>query len=211
MQLSEGSRWIWVKDFPFQENCYCQFSEKFIVAEAGIPVLVHISADSQYALWVNGQFADFGQYADYPEFKVFDEIDITAFVTEGTNELLILAYYQGTDTSTYRKGPAGVIFDVTSGGQTLAVSGTQTRSRVASGFRNGPMELVSGQLGYSFEYNAAEDGKNEWLASVPVNGPAKLYPRPVPKLRIGGRAPASVVAQGFFYASSCVSGTDDGG
>ena len=197
-QLSEGSRWIWGKNSPFQENCYCQFLEKFTVAEAGLPVLVHISADSQYALWVNGQFVDFGQYADYPEYKVFDEIAITAFVTEGTNELLILAYYQGTDTSTYRRGTAGVIFDVTSGGQTLAVSGPQTRSRAASGFRNGPMELVSGQLGYSFEYNAAEDGKNEWLASVPVSGPSKLYPRPVPKLRIGGRAPASVVAQGFF-------------
>lgn len=107
------------EEFPFQENCYCQFLEKFTVAEAGLPVLVHISADSQYALWVNGQFVDFGQYADYPEYKVFDEIAITAFVTEGTNELLILAYYQGTDTSTYRRGTAGVIFDVTSGGQTL--------------------------------------------------------------------------------------------
>ena len=80
-QLSEGSRWIWGKNSPFQENCYCQFLEKFTVAEAGLPVLVHISADSQYALWVNGQFVDFGQYADYPEYKVFDEIAITAFVT----------------------------------------------------------------------------------------------------------------------------------
>ena len=198
MQLSEGSKWIWAKNCPFHENCYCQFTEEFTVSDPVSSVSVRISADSQYALWVNGHFADFGQYADYPEFKVFDTIDITSFTSEGLNELQILAYYQGTDSSTYRKGDAGIIFDVISGGKIIAVSNGATRSRVASEFRNGPMEFVSSQLGYSFEYNAAECGKNKWLASQIVNGPAQLYPRPVPKLQLKNRTPAKIVAQGYF-------------
>ncbi|MFR1518144.1 MAG: family 78 glycoside hydrolase catalytic domain [Clostridia bacterium] len=198
MQLSEGSKWIWAKDCPFSENCYCEFTEIFTVEDPAIPVSVRISADSQYALWVNGQFADFGQYADYPEYKVFDTIDISHYIADGTNEMRILAYYQGTDSSTYRSGPAGIIFDITSGGKILAVSNSATRSRVASEFRNGPMEFVTWQLGYSFAYNAIDIGKNKWLASRIVNGSSQLYPRPIPKLQRGDRTPAKIVAQGYF-------------
>lgn len=198
MQLSEGSKWIWAKNCPFNENCYCQFTEEFTVTDADGAVSVRISADSQYALWVNGRFAGFGQYADYPEFKVFDTIDITELVSDGPNELQILAYYQGTDTSTYRNGDAGIIFDIISDGGVLAFSSGATRSRVASEFRNGPMEFVSPQLGYSFEYNAMERGKNIWRSSRTGNGPAQLHPRPVPKLQVKERAPAKIVSQGFF-------------
>ena len=73
MQLSQGSKWIWAKNCPYEVNCYCEFADKFIVERPDSTVQVRISADSQYALWINGRFADFGQYADFPEYKIFAE------------------------------------------------------------------------------------------------------------------------------------------
>lgn len=116
------------EEFPFQENCYCQFLEKFTVAEAGLPVLVHISADSQYALWVNGQFVDFGQYADYPEYKVFDEIAITAFVTEGTNELSFLPIIRAQIPQPTEEVLRALFSMSQAVVKRLPVSGPQTRS-----------------------------------------------------------------------------------
>lgn len=204
MQLSEGSKWIWVKDCPYRENCYCYFTDEFLAEQCGEPVQMRISADSQYVLWINGRFVDFGQYADYPTYKIFDTLDISDFVTAGRNTFLILAYYQGTDTSTYTAGTAGLLFDITCEGKILAYSHTGTLSRPASEFRNGPMEFVTWQMGYSFEYNAAEAGKYKWQNSATVNGPAHLYPRAVPKLRLEKRTPAQIVAQGYFlYHPAC--------
>ena len=112
MQLSQGSKWIWAKSCPYEVNCYCEFADRFNVERPDSQVFIRISADSQYALWINGKFADCGQYSDFPEDKIYDTIDITKFISVGENELRILAYYQGTSTSTYKSGAAGIIYDV---------------------------------------------------------------------------------------------------
>ena len=36
-----------------------------------------ISIDSRYAVFVNGKYVPGFQYADYPNYKVYDELDIT--------------------------------------------------------------------------------------------------------------------------------------
>lgn len=198
MQLSQGSKWIWVNNCPHEVNCYCEFADRFIVDRADSQIFIRISADSQYALWINERFADFGQYADYPNYKVFDTLDVTKYISVGENELRILAYYQGTDTSTYTSGTPGVIYDVISGSKALTFSSASTLSRVASEYKNGPMEMVSPQLGYTFCYNASLRGQNKWASSAVINKSVNLYQRPVAKLEIKKRAKATIVSQGFY-------------
>lgn len=198
MQLSQVSKWIWAKDCPYDVNCYAEFAGRFTVHDTSAETNVRISADSQYAMWINGQFSDMGQYADYPEYKIFDTIDITKLINAGENEIRIIAYYQGTDSSTYRKGAAGLLFDIVSGNNTILVSDASILSRTASEFKNGPMEFVTGQLGYSFAYDATNKGKNPWQNSAVVSSDVNVFPRPIAKLDIMERTPASIVAQGFF-------------
>ena len=70
---------IWI-DKEKQPNRYVKFQTEF-VAE-GEETLFYISADTQYELYINGKFAGFGQYGDYPDKKVYDCIDITKLMKE---------------------------------------------------------------------------------------------------------------------------------
>ena len=78
--MNTQAKWIWKKDFA-GKDIYCDFYDSFVY-EGGKTTL-QISVDSNYALYINGVFAESGQYADYPHYKVYDELDITSFCKEG--------------------------------------------------------------------------------------------------------------------------------
>jgi hypothetical protein len=46
---------------------------------------VHVSADSQYWLFVNGQRVSFGPCKSYPERWYYETVDILPYLTEGEN------------------------------------------------------------------------------------------------------------------------------
>ena len=173
-----------------------------------------ISADSQYVLWVNGVYAASGQYADWPHAKVYDMLDLSDFMREGRNELRFLIYYQGTSSSTYVHGLAGFCYQLCKGSEIITESDEHTLSRIAPGYRSGPMEMVTGQLGYAFEFDACRLSRLApyfpafsremplTLAEYPQksisDGKTSLYPRPIKKLKIGAQRPVRVNAQGLF-------------
>ena len=105
----ENAKWIWAADGGEADE-YVKFYETFSARSA----ILKISADSNYAAYVNGKLAAFGQYADYPHFKVYDEIDLTAYLKDGENKLVVVCWYYGVDTSTYVKNRAGLIYEVIS-------------------------------------------------------------------------------------------------
>ena len=91
--LSE-SKWIWCCDHP-QPDEYGEFVSRFFYR--GGSALLRVSADSNYAAYINGQLAAWGQYADFPHHKVYDEVDVSPFCREGENRLCILVWYYGVD------------------------------------------------------------------------------------------------------------------
>ena len=72
--MDNRSKWIWKRDLS-GKDVYCDFVDSFDYS--GGDVKVKISADSNYALYINGNFVESGQYGDYPHYKVYDEFDIT--------------------------------------------------------------------------------------------------------------------------------------
>ena len=54
------------------------------------------------ALCRDGKPLAASQYADYPNYKVYDEVDITDLVNVGDNVLAVIGYAQGEDSSVYR-------------------------------------------------------------------------------------------------------------
>lgn len=200
--------WIWGRDSQSPSQ-YMQFLHRFDAGQ-GDGFTLEISADTNYACWLNGRFISFGQYADFPEHKFYDTIDIGKYVRKGENTLAVLAYYCGTDTSTYARGVPMVAFLVKEGDKTAAISSGETLCRPAKGYRQGEMELVTPQMGYPFFYDAREDdGWNTpdyrpgdgWEPACPVV-PALLEdmePRPVDKLPILPPCTARIQAQGLFF------------
>ena len=58
-------------------NSYARFKTNFKNEKSHSDSAIKISADTEYALYLNGMFVDCGQYDDYPFDKIYDETDIS--------------------------------------------------------------------------------------------------------------------------------------
>ncbi len=195
-QVFSGAQWIWRQLEPI-ENQYVDFLGSF-TSKDETAYTIRISADSQYCLYVNGRLAGFGQYADYPAYKVYDELDITPFVQPGENRFAVGAYSPVTDSSCYRYGKQAVIYELLADGAPIAVSGPDTLCRQHPGYQSGKMDFVTWQLGYSFAYDARGEGEQARPA-VALEHTRAFFPRPTPKLRLEDRRPAALQSQGVFH------------
>lgn len=188
MSAFESSKWIWTNKSPAPDE-YGEFYSEFEFEDK--TVVLNISADSNYAAYVNGRLAAFGQYADYPHDKIYDSVDITAFCRQGKNSLAVVVWYCGIGTTAvYCMGNAALMFEVVSGGKTVAVSSSATLSRKSLAYISHKQKKITPQLGFSFEYDAnKQDG---WMTgeisgfgkSVLVGQSLALRPRPNKKLML---------------------------
>ena len=75
MKTFEKSKWIWLAS----GECADQYAEFLdTVCHFGEKTVINISADSDYALFVNGCYAASGQYGDYEHYKIYDTVDIAS-------------------------------------------------------------------------------------------------------------------------------------
>ncbi|MEE1315135.1 MAG: hypothetical protein UHS49_05155, partial [Faecalimonas sp.] len=111
MSILETAEWIFADCDGKIEDRYFIYQDCFC-AKASEKALVHIAAHSKYALYINEEFVDCGQYADYEEYQVYDTIDITSFLKDGKNELKILQYVCGAAFFTERPAVPAVIYEV---------------------------------------------------------------------------------------------------
>lgn len=182
----EGAEWIWCNDSP-QADEYGEFVDEFPYGSG--KALLRISADSNYAAYVDGKLAAWGQYADFPYDKVYDEVDISGFCRKGRNRLAIVVWYYGIRTSsTYCCGNAGLLYELVGEKGVLCRSDGETLSRMSRAYLNHRMHIITGQLGLGYGYDATrEDG---WMTgelagfgpSVRVEQELPLRIRPCDKL-----------------------------
>lgn len=191
----DNAKWIWRNDY-HNPNTYLDFYDN-VNAVAGKKYLMYISVDSNYALYIDGKFVESGQFADYPDYKVYDVIDITENLRAGKNEIKVVAFWQGRDFSTYRKEAAGLIYAVTEDDAVVAQSDENTAVCLNSAFRSEGVPAVTGQLGFAFDYDATkEDEKIGFKTADVQDKKVNLNPRPVNKLDIGSQMPAHIIARG---------------
>ena len=179
-------KWIWL---PCGESAdqYAEFSDSFSYSGGG-SVQIRISVDSNYALWCNGTYIASGQYGDYEHYKIYDTLDLTDALVLGENRLEILAYHCGTPTSRYAPAAAGLLYEVSANGACLAASRAGVSCRPSPTYASGRCVLVSGQLGYTFFYDATrEDETGAYAGAVEVEKNCTLFPRPIEKHRLLAR------------------------
>ena len=85
-KVFEQSQWIWLKES--QINQYADFVCEFSAEEAE-NLALRISADTDYAVFINGVYIYSGQYPDYPHYKVYDTFQIGKYCKRGKNRLAI--------------------------------------------------------------------------------------------------------------------------
>ena len=193
--MTGASKWIWGAD-PAQPDEYFDFLIPF-AAEPGADYSLRLSCDSDYALWRNGELVSFGQYPDYIDYKVYDEIPLTG-LNNGKNELLVTVWYYGIDSQTYIKKPAGLRYELLKNGEVMQVSSAATPSRRNANYIPHREQNITYQLGLGFAYDC-KPVPGGFGPSVEVNGlPDQLFPRPIRKLAIEDRMPMQIIRQGGF-------------
>jgi len=175
----EKAGWIWENGAPSPDE-YAEFKCVFR-AENATEHFLSISADTDYTVFINGALAAFGQYHDYPFFKVGDRIDISGFVQSGKNEMRVIVWYYGKSNMSYSVGDAGVIFEIKEGDAVVAYSSRETPSRAAAGYVSHKCVDITSQLGFAYEFDSKDAG-GDFTPSVEVAGISRdITLRPIKK------------------------------
>lgn len=185
MKVFSKSAWIWAScgQSPDQYTEYKQI----IVGQYSKSIL-NISCDTDYTLFINGAYVASNQYGDYEHYKIYDEIDITKYLTEKDNEISFLVYYCGVDNQRYKKANAGLIYEIICDDNIVAFSSKSTPSRLSPTYISGRMKKVSSQLGFTFYYDATKENDDGYLPSMIVDKKTTFYKRPISKLKVCDKA-----------------------
>ena len=190
MGIFEKAKWIWLVGGSSPDS-YAEFYDSFIWT--GAMTSLSLSCDSDYTLWINEKYVASNQYGDFEHYKIYDTLDITPFLLNGKNEIKILVHYFGEDSQRYRTAPAGLIYEVSSEGEMLAASSERTLSRLSPTYESGRRVKVSGQLGFTFFYDATKDTEGGLTPSAVIEKSCSFFPRPIKKAAVlDRREPKSV-------------------
>ena len=196
MNFTKFSKWIWI-DEEQSADSYGEFYKEFEYTQGEETLCV--SADSNYIVYINGQFVDSGQYPDFPHYKIYDTIDITNYCRQGVNRLAIVVWYYGIANLSYYPGNAALRFEVKNNGNTVAVSDKKTLSRKSVSYENGMQKNITWQLGLSFHYHAEREDfwktecSSDFRESRIVEQELPLFPRSIKKLCISDRADSKLI------------------
>ncbi len=179
--MFDGAKWIW-KSKNAGKDEYVLFA--FDLEYAGGDAIFRLAADSDYNLIVNGELVSFGQYHDYEENTVYDEISISSHLKSGKNRIEILVWYYGESNYSYSVGQAGLLFEIMVDGKQAAKSEEDILSAYEPHYRQGYCKNITSQLGYGFEYDATK-GEPDFTRSVSVERAYPVAMRPVKKLVMG--------------------------
>ncbi len=202
MKLFEHSHWLWDHRYDRGENVYLDFWEQFPIETLAEHYTFYISADAQYAVYVNGVLASFGQWSDYENHKVYDTVDLTPYLQTGDNEICVTVHGIGRNFSTYRAAQPGVIYSLYADDRLFIISSEDTFVSPNPSYTKGPVETVSGQLGFTYRYDAtAKTSPSDRRRADIVQKPMPTGQRPVQKLTVGEDKRARICAQGVFIDS----------
>ena len=156
--IFSDAKWIWTcKDYGI--NDFAEFCQK-IDYETG-KVNVKFSVCGEYTLFVNGKYVKSIQYADFPGYKVYENVDITPYLRKGKNFVCFLCIWWSETGRRWNTPKAGLIYEIEKDGMIIAVSDENTPSRKSRAYLSGYDVIISSQLGYSFLYDASAE--DEWL------------------------------------------------
>jgi hypothetical protein len=189
------SKWIWAANAGLPDE-YADFKAEF--EYNGGALSLEISADTDYAVYLNGNLVAFGQYPDYPDRKIYDTVDLTDKAKIGKNGLYIVGYHCGENFATHIKREAGIRFELVNGGEAIVVSNENIESRLDPYFVQHARKSVSPQLGFTFGVDLTASETEYAPSVITETASGEIYPRPIKKLDLCDRVPSKLVKSGTF-------------
>lgn len=105
------------------QNQHILFRRTFSLPSAS-RVMLYISADDYYKLYVNGRFVTQGPAPGYPFYYYYNAVDLTPYIRPGENTLAVHTYYQGLINRVWVSGDNrhGLILDLLADGELVLKS-----------------------------------------------------------------------------------------
>ncbi len=196
-----GAKPIWLDCN--KKNHYVDFKTSFTVNKVDSDAKLYIAVDTEYAVFLNGQFVDMGAYDDFPDDKVYDTLDVVKYLKEGENELFILGYAQGIGSFQYIEATPFIMFSLVNGEQVIN-SDESIICRENPNYQSDEVDLLSFQTGYIFIYDASKESE-DWKHAVLVDEStisASFKERPIKKCVFEEKTDSIITAQGKFLRKS---------
>ncbi len=110
------AKWIWDKENLTEKNIWMCFNKKVSLDKIPEELIAHISADSKYWLYINGETVVFeGSVKRGPDENscYYDSIDIAPYLKKGENSICALVWFWGDDKnySYNSSGQGGFLFE----------------------------------------------------------------------------------------------------
>ena len=186
--------WIWE-----ESNCpdrFIVFRETFFVSENdSADWTLHISCANNYIVSLNGQVIFWGQYSDYPFYKVGDKLYLNNNLIQGNNTIEIMVWYYGEPFQTSYETDPGVIYEVFRNGSTEVFSSVNSEYAVSEEYAQGRKEVITLAIGFSYCYDfRGKDKKHEYRKAKPA--PTQFFPiyeRPNKKVEVSEYVKANLI------------------
>ena len=196
------ANWIWDKENLTENNVWMCFHKKVSFDKIPDELIAHISADSKYWLYINGETVVFeGSVKRGPDKNsgYYDSVDIAPYLKTGENSICALVWYWDDETSySYSgSGQGGFIFEAIGDGITV-ISDSSWKVKRNSAYVDSPLYPPNYRLPeYSVYFDARKD-MGDWINAAydvsswknateyAVGGEGvygKLYPRGIPFLK----------------------------
>jgi alpha-L-rhamnosidase len=196
--MSNNTQWIWIdQSEKNQPNQYVEFRREIELSSAPKNASLRTSVDTNFATWVNTQFAGCGQFGDFPDQRTFSQIDVTSLLKAGKNVLAMLVHYCGEDNFAYIPGDAGLWYELEVDGKVIATSNEKTLCRKSPCYQQKDTVRLTPQLGFTFNYDASQED-NTWQNAVNTTQDASPGPRPLKMLDLRPHTASEIIAQGLL-------------
>ena len=196
------AKWIWDGESLTQTNLWLCFNKKITLDRIPEKLIAHISADSRYRLYINGETVVFeGSVKRGPDENsgYYDSIDIAPYLKKGENSVCALVWYWDNETSySYKSsGQGGFLFEAV-GEDITVISDKSWKVKRNTAYVDSSLYPPNYRLPeYSIYYDAREElgdwtsedyDTSSWenadeLAAGGEGAYGKLYPRGIPFLK----------------------------
>ncbi len=219
-----GASWVWAARQENRAHQYVLIRKVFTTTRVMESGVLHISADSDFVAYLDGEELGRGQFSDYPEEKTYSSVEVGR-MEPGRHVLAIHGYYRGENFSEHRAGRPGVIASLCDSSGTPVVQTDGTFKAIPDpGFTHGPLPKVTVQMGFTTIHDARKAvdfalpgfDDSAWAGASVESATAtggywkSLTPRPVKMLSFGDAetATSKITLQGDVIRPAQLDGAE---
>lgn len=197
--ISNNAKWIWL-NAENQRNQYVEFVTDVDIDDLSQRYTLSLSVAGNYCVFVNGKFAGCARFDDYPEYKMYDELDITNLLIKGTNRLFFLCFAMYAWSGRSVQMESGFIAELSDRqGKTFFCTDTNVLSRLSPLYKSGSdVPTVGNGNAFSADVNLTDYNETGFCPSRLSAGTYTLVKRPC-KLTVNRDIlPTELISQGVF-------------